>query len=489
MRGEKPWQGSLLCKFCGLAVAMTGLLSARSVQAAAPGRHVSGDYLLSANGRRIDVVRVPMPEPSSGCIDNRLEWQPYSYASFVATGTVEVCVQSGFLDLSKTEILPASKHVVPLQRTNDTVTFRMTSPMTIVLEPKGRHRALVVSANLPERNPPRRDDPKVRYFGPGFHRADQIALGDGETLYLAEGAWVEGWLQANGKNMTVCGSGVLSGAFRNWHDWENKKKPKDAGNINLSGRLATMAGEGITVRDATFFSSWGWTLVFNCVTNVLVDNVKVIGGRVINDDGIDICRGRDVEIRNSFVRSQDDCITPKYWCENLVCTNLTLWTDAANAFRTGYECSPGASGLVYRNLLFKDIDILHLALNKRSPDHPWANCAICIQPANGQTMYGTTYEDIRFYEVGPKDVFLKVMTMPITMGSTLCRTDEAGVLADLTLRNIHLPDSNGGMCVFLSAHDEAHPVRNVRFEDVTGFGRIRRKGAVSIVTDLAKEAH
>lgn len=78
-------------------------------------------------------------------------------------------------------------------------------------------------------------------------------------------------------------------------------------------------------------------------------------------------RARDVVVRNSFVRCQDDAITPKYWCENLVCTNMTLWTDAANAFRTGYECESGESGLVYRNLLYKDIDVLHLSLNKNKP--------------------------------------------------------------------------------------------------------------------------
>ena len=461
-----------------IAFGIVGLVGGVAL-AAAPGRHLSGDYLMTVDGRDVDVVSVPTPEVH---IWNKLERQPYSYAPFVATGTVEVCVKSGFLDLSKTEILPDSKGVTSVSQAVDTVVFRMTPPMTLVLEPRGRHRALVVSANLPEANPPKKDDPKVKYYGPGIHHAGKIALGDGETLYLAPGAWVEGAVRAKGRGVTICGSGVLSGAC---YEWRCGPKGKTAANTSI-GCLACLSGENITVRDATFFSSWGWTLVFDCVTNALVDNVKVICGRVINDDGIDICSARDVVLRNSFIRCQDDCIAPKWWCENLVCTNMTLWTDAANAFRTGYECEPGPSGLVYRNLLFKDIDVLHLSLNKASPAAYWANCAIYIQPTHGQLMENTRYEDIRFHEVGPQDVFLNVKTMPITEGSARCRTDEAGVLKGLVLRNVYVPDARGGMCVNLSAHDDAHPIEGVRFETVTGYGPVKTSGKVdfTVVPDL-----
>ena len=450
-----------------LACAAAVLLPLLSAFAAAPGRQISEDYTMTVDGASVDVVRVPMPEPCSGGVKEGPDRQPYSYAAFEATGRVAVCVRSSALDLSRTAILPAAKGVVARSQASDSVVFEMVPPMTVVLEPRGRHRALVVSANLPDPNPPRPDDPKVRYFGPGVHRADGISLSDGETLYLAPGSWVEGFVLGRGRDIAIRGSGVLSGACWDWH-----KGPPESRSFNESGTLVTLSGEGLVVRDATFFSSWGWSLVMNGVTNALVDNVKVVGGRVINDDGIDICRARNVEVRNSFVRCQDDCLTPKYWCENLVCTNMTLWTDAANAFRTGYECEPGASGLVYRNLLFKDIDVLHLALRKTPPDKYWANCAIYIQPANGQPMYDTLYEDIRFHEVGPDDILLNVKTMPITQGSSFCRTDEAGRLQGLTLRNICLPDSQGGMCINLSAHDAAHPIDGVRFENVTGYGPV-----------------
>ena len=93
-------------------------------------------------------------------------------------------------------------------------------------------------------------------------------------------------------------------------------------------------------------------------------------------------------------------------------------------------------------------------------------------------MYDTVYEDIRFHDVGPEDVFLNVKTMAITQGSGLCLTDEAGTLKGLLVRDIRIPDSRGGMVVNLKARDDAHPIEGVRFENVTGYGPVTTSGKV-----------
>ena len=436
---------------------------------AAPGWHVSGDYRLYVGGRQVDVVRVPMPEQSPGCLWNELEWQPYSYATFELTNETEIVVRSGVFDLSKAEILPASKGVVPTARSADMVVFRMKPGTTLALESRGRHRALVLSANLPDPAPPAADDPKVRFFAPGFHHAGLIELTDGQTLYLAPGAWVEGFVVGKGRNVSVRGGGVLSGACWDWG--KTPRPPEWYTHVNLSGN-------DIEIRDVTLFSSWSWTLMLNQATNAVVDNVKIICGRVINDDGIDICRSRDVVIRNSFVRCQDDTIAPKYWCENLTVTNCTLWSDAANVFRIGYECDSRASGHVFRNLRFADIDIVHQTMNKNKPMDYWGNSAINIQPSNGQPMSGIVFDGLRFGECGPKDVFLNVRTMLINRDTPSVFTTEAGTLDGLVLRNISLPDSRGGMIVNLNALDAEHPIRGVRFENVTGYGEVTKSAGV-----------
>ena len=454
------------------------VLTGEQVLAAVTGKVLSNDYAVAVDGRNVEVVMVPTPE-------NRVaanERHPYSYASFESEVEAEVSVSSSVLSMGIARVLPETKVVGAVTTDGDFVSFRMRPPQTLVVEPRGRHRALVISAN--RRCEPVTKGAKTKYYGPGYHRAGRIALGDGETLYLDRGAWVEGFVEGHGNDLMICGRGVLSGACWDWH-----KGPKSSDGVNLSGRLVTLSGERIRVKDVTLFSSWGWCLVFNAVTNALVENVKILGGRVINDDGIDICRAKDVIIRNSFIRSQDDCITPKYWCENLVVTNCTLWTDAANAFRAGFECEDGSTGLLYRDILVKDVDILHLSLHPTRPEDYWVECAICIQPSHDQLLTDILFEDIRFYQCEKHDIFLNVKTMPITQGSPLCRTDKAGILRNLTLRNIRVPPSGGGMSVFLKAHDEEHPIECVCFENVSGYGVVRKIGKVGfrVVDDMKQK--
>ena len=52
----------------------------------------------------------------------------------------------------------------------------------------------------------------VLYFGPGYHKAGDISLEgkENQTVYLANGAVVEGTLKVHGcKNLRIAGSGVL----------------------------------------------------------------------------------------------------------------------------------------------------------------------------------------------------------------------------------------------------------------------------------------
>lgn len=429
-------------------------------------REISDDYTVSVDGRPVEVIRVPTPERA---YSPRLK-EPYSYAMFTSDGACEVTVKCSITGMASVAILPESKGVKPLRRTGDSVTFRMTPPMTLAVEPAGRDRALVITAAKPERNAPKEGDRGVHFFGPGYHKAGIIRLGDAETLYLAPGAWVEGAVVGRGRGMKICGQGVLSGA-----SWKWCAGPSDPDGIRAKSRLVRLSGEDIDVRDVTLFSSYGWTLVFDGVTNAVADCVKIIGGRVINDDGIDVCRAKGVTVRNCFIRAQDDSVAPKWWCEDLTVSNCVFWADFATAVRIGYECEDGATGLKMRNLVFRDIDVLHLSVNKAPPTKYWTEVAFLVQPSHDQVFENILIENVRFHEAEKRDYLLVVRTQPITEGFQF---DHAGTLRGLTLRDIHLPPSNGGMGVWLEAHDEAHPVEGVRFENVTGYGPVVRRGEV-----------
>jgi hypothetical protein len=182
-------------------------------------------------------------------------------------------------------------------------------------------------------------------------------------------------------------------------------------------------------------------------------------------------------VRDCFVRCQDDCIAPKWWCEDLLVERCALWTDVANIFRIGYECDPPPA--LVRNLVFRDIDILHTTLEPSETTSYWANTAITIQPSNNQRFEAILFEDLRFHELDPWDIFLVVKTMPLTV---FFRVPDAGTAAGITLRDIHLPPCVPAPPVRLESHDPSHPIRGVRFENVTGYGAVEILGAVRDVS-------
>lgn len=428
-------------------------------------------YMVTVNGVKVPVMAVPMPE-------NRLAEDlrhPYSFALFDADGEVEITVTARFFDMAQVQLLPTSAGARLVEAKGRTAVFRATPPFTLALEPHGRHDALILTANTPETDVPREGDENVVFFGPGRHHPGMIELSAGQTLYLAGGAWVEGGIAAFGDGITIRGRGVLSGAPWPWGagllcDSDAHKA------INKSGQMVRIEGRDICVRDITLLSSWGWCLVLNEVEKAAVEHVTILGGRVINDDGIDICRSRNVTIRDCFIRAQDDCISPKWWCEDLIVEHCTLWADVANPFRIGYECEDAP--YVYRNLTFRDIDILHMTLQPTTPDMYWSHAAIHIQPANGQLLENFTFEQLRLHEVCDYHTFLILKTMAT---ETVKKSKEAGYFKNLVLRDIQLPDSGGGMDIYLSTQDDAHFIDGVTFENVTGYGKVASLGTVKNV--------
>ena len=426
----------------------------------------SAEYSVKVNGKEVTAFVVPAPE-------NRIvpeERQPYSCATFVADGEVTVEVTSPVHAMDRAQVLPASKGVKFVTANVKGVTFNMKPGETLVLEPCGRHHALVLSANAPVKDAPKAGGKGVVCFGPGYQRVGVVEVGSDTTVYFAPGAWVEGGLKICGTNVTVCGNGVLSAAHLSWTKGPN---------------LICASGKNIVIRDVSLFSPCNWTLVLNRAENATVEQVKILGGRVINDDGIDICRSRDVTIRNCFVRCQDDCIAPKWWCENLVVTNCTLWTDIANAVRVGYECSsPEESPVGFRNLKFLDLDILHLTLTKHaSPSFYWCDCALVVQASNRLRAKDLLFERIRFHETNPWDTLLAAKNMRVNIGYDF---PDCGDIDGLVLRDIHFDQQPATMQLWLENQDDRHTLKNVRLENVTGHGPVSYHGKVEKASECMR---
>lgn len=436
--------------------------SGRVVTHPAPVVRVATPLAVRVNGRLVETIDLPMPDH---CLEGA-DARPYSAVLFEADACVEVEVSGP--PMGHVRILPLSRGIRPDVLGPTKMRFRATPPFTVAVEPSGRHQALVVSANVPDDHPPKADDPGVVFIGPGSHRrAKPLRLTSGQTLYLAPGAYLESPVVGVGTNITICGRGILSGAA--WPHFGGPGGPKDG------HRLVYLSGKNITVRDVTLMCSYSWTLSVSG-EDILVDNVKILNGRVLNDDGIDVCRARRVTVRDCFVRSQDDCIAVKYWCEDLLVENCALWTDVANVFRIGYECDGPA--FAYRNLTFRGIDVLHQSIRKKPADEMWAENTFFIQCGNGQRFGDIRIDDVRFDSPEAGDIFLNLRTFMVS--NSWQRHTQPGHFRGLTVRNVRpqMPLMPNTLGVRLASVDGDHRVEGVTFENVSGLGPLEVVGDV-----------
>lgn len=412
-----------------------------------------GVWRVAVNGRQLDVLSVPRP---THCLTGDYA-QPYYAAFFDADESVEIVVSGRDpLDPGRIRVSPARVDVPPRSDGDGGIVFRAKPPFNLVLERGTRHRALVLAAQTPERNVPRADDPKVVFLGPGRHRLDTpLKLASGETLYLAPGAYVEGSVRGVGNGITVRGRGILSGA-----SWPWCKGPQ--------ARMCWLSGTNLTVSGVTFMSSWTWTLVMDGAENVRIDGVKILNGRVLNDDGIDLCGVRRATIRDSFVRAQDDCVAVKWWNEDLLVENCQFWTDVANIIRVGYECA--GTGHAFRHQVFRHVDVLHQAVgNNKPPDHNWIENAIAVQMSHDTLAEDLLFEDFSFSGVEPQDLFLCLRT-------PICRyrgidIRQGGHVRHVRFRRIHFPANRplGSLGIWIHSVDSDHAVEDVSFEDCECF--------------------
>ncbi len=413
------------------------------------GEAVTNDYAVTVNGKPVDVYAA-QTEHFDG---------DYSFASFDFSGTVEIRVTSTE-PLDNVLIQPASFAVQVKEKRSQELTLLAAEPFRISIERNGRIKPLLLFGNAEETDASRPDDPNVVYFPPGVHRPGKIMLTDNQTLYLAGGAVVKGCVLAQGENITIRGRGMLAG--------EESPRFKGPGRYLLDCRDC----RNVTVRDITIRNPWSWTFVtWNC-DGVLVDNVKICGSRMINDDALDLVNTENAVVRNCFFRTQDDCIAIKGLagmtrpCENILIEDCEFWTDAANIFRIGYECE--TAGM--RKITARNIDVLHYS-QYREPTQYWAHAIIWLQPNQNMVMEQCRFENFRVRSSG--DDIVMLMAKPMSCSYRTFKNPEPGSIRNCSFKNIEVYGEEGNFrgLLYLLGNSEKHDVSGMVFEDVTYFGR------------------
>lgn len=310
------------------------------------------DFRVSVNGRPLHVYSANIS------LENKYRQRPYvnrskpvGFVTFDMASPVvveiEVMRRQGLLDI-KAEVLPRSLGIVPelKERINGLIIrVPLARPCNAVIELNGDPAEhLYIFANPPELNIPAPDAPDVLYFGAGHHEAGEIRpKRDGQTVYLAAGAFVKGHVRIDGlKGVTVRGRGILEGSAR------------DKGTMVQATRCRDLA-----IRDVIVLNSPTWTLRADDCQGVMIDNVRLIGWRQ-NTDGIDPVNCEDVTIRNAFIRTWDDGIVIKTLrgksSRRILAEGCTIITDHATSLKIGANEMIGDA---VEDVTFRNMDLLH----------------------------------------------------------------------------------------------------------------------------------
>ena len=269
---------------------------------------------------------------------------------------------------------------IPTRREQNMIELNIAEPVHLSVEFDGDiKRPLYVFANPPEDRPAHSDN--LIYFGPGkIHRPGKIDLKSGETLFIAGGAIVQGYIRAeNAENIRIIGPGILDASHR-----------RDQKITSILLR----ACRDVTIRDTLLIDSFGWTVHLSQCEKVRIANMKQVGWRA-NSDGIDIEASRKVHVTGSFLRNADDCVAVKskpkgdgrgIVTEDVSVERSVLWNSLpGNAMEIGFELRADA----IRNVTFRDCDIIRVE----------RGAAFSIHNGDNAVVENVLFENIRVEDV------------------------------------------------------------------------------------------
>lgn len=285
-------------------------------------------------------------------------------ASFAMLGsdgeiTLNIRPTSEFDDVA---VRPTSKGIKPYVE-NGEIKITFPGPGQYSIELDGIHNTLTVFVN-PEKTFEINEE-NTLYFGSGVHIVDErIELSDNQTVFIDEGAILYGSINATDKkNIKIVGYGIIDNSRMQRANEINgcaildPNRGEDTGNPIFLNRCENVVIDGVTCVDSS-----GWNIYLDGCINVNVNNIKLIGQWRYNSDGCDFCNCTNGTIKNSYLRTFDDCITVKGFklnnslpVENILAENCVMWCDWGRALEVGAE----TSAPYMKDIMFRDCDIIH----------------------------------------------------------------------------------------------------------------------------------
>ncbi|MDF2699005.1 MAG: type domain protein [Haloplasmataceae bacterium] len=376
-------------------------------------------------------------------------------AMFDFEGSVTVTITVTDETITKAVVRPLAYGIEP-QISGNKMTFQLDYSANYVIEYNDKvENTIHLFANPIEENTP---DPEnipddMIYIGPGVYKADAIPVESNKTIYISGGAVVYGQIRAEGvENVTLRGRGIISGAIYTRTRASEYTIPvefRKSSNIKIEG--------------ITFLNPAGWTILSYFVDGLEIDNVKIMTARA-NGDGISIQSSKNVEVKNSFVRTFDDNLVVKNvdrgTTSNVTINNMVLWTDLAQSMEIGYE----TNGPTIDDITFKNITVLH---NFHKP-------VMSIHNADDAAISNVLFQNITVEDaqmIGDnnstnQDDFLIDFTVVYSQEWTESG-GVRGTIENVIIDNILIMDGSDDLVSRISGFDASHKITNVSINNVT----------------------
>lgn len=400
-------------------------------------------FALSVNGRPVEVLSTEVADFAIAALD---------------AGDLPARVEVRALD----DCVPVDAKVLPSSREigcaweDQSVCFQLSRPDKVSLEWGGGRKPLYLFFSEPEREVPAGGN-VVRFPAGEVTERGFLELEDGQTLHLPGGAVFRGAIRAkNRRNIRICGHGIVDGSF-----YEREKGDHMPG-IVLEGC------RGATVEEITMIRPSGWMLVPARCEDVQVQNIRQIG-EVISSDGIDVVGCRQVRIEDCFLHNNDDCVVIKAFdigtnnlpgagviegkanVEDVVVERCVLanWR-AGNAMEIGHELSSD----YVRNIVFRDIDVLHVH---------GQGAVFSLHNYGRATVEQILFENIRIEHCYDKFIDFRISR------SRFSADEEAGRIRGVVLRDIlwrRSPFNAGYTVSLIGGRDANHRIEDVTLENI-----------------------
>ncbi|MEW6226811.1 MAG: discoidin domain-containing protein [Bacillota bacterium] len=405
------------------------------------------DREVFVNGRRLFVYDTEVNLNRTWATRPTLETTPVTYFDF-GGGPVTITVRVPGTKIESVAIRPLSLGIVPAI-SGETITFTLENPAKLTVEINGEiRRALHIFANPLEINPPKRGrDPGVIYFGPGVHNVGRIDVASEQTVYIAGGAVVHGWIHPTGaSNVRIMGRGIIDGSvYDRWGDTVNPISLRYCRNAIVDG--------------ICIFNPAAWTLEVYRSTNVWINNVKIISARP-NGDGITVQSCTNFMATDCFVRSWDDSLVVKGYdggVRSIAFEDIQIWTDLAQSCEIGYECRTD----IMEDIYFRRITVMH---NFHKP-------VLSIHNSDTALIRNVHYEDITVEDaqMGQGDGWNYLIDLWIGPSQWSQSGRERGWIENVYFKGIKVISGKMPMSR-ICGWDEAHIIKGVHLDDVTILG-------------------